>query len=180
MKINARVILLVILLAVAAAVYVFAPRFESVSGDVTVQDVYMTPEGYSASNDFAFKDDLDVKHHLSEYSGKNVIVMFWVSWNEKARNQLKLFDECAASNPGTAFLAVNGGKNAKDSLKKALSVYSANDYYLPLYVDKTGVTANNITDFPQYFVFDGSGELIERIKHSLTSEELSELAEKYS
>ncbi|MBO7403659.1 MAG: TlpA family protein disulfide reductase [Clostridia bacterium] len=182
-----RLLLLAILLVLTAAVVcvsiLLAPPAQVVEPVMPAE----IPEGYAAENNFTFREVFEegaavdaagnpvtgVTHTLAEYAGQPVAVIFWASWSAAGRDQLDEVEAVLAEYEGrAAILPVNVGKAGKDSEKKARIALGSSD--LPLYVDKTGVVAFNVTSPPKTLFFDGMGNLAAEVNGLCRAETIRE------
>ena len=181
-----RLLFLIALLVLTAAVVVLVPRAETPAEPETAEtEPAALPADYCTGNDFTFKEyrtetnesglavTLGEIRALSEYAGKPAVVTFWASWNAPSREQLAVL-AALAGDDGFAVLPVNVGKAGKDSEKKAGAALAEKELTLPLLIDQTGVLRYNVTSTPRTLVFDAKGNIAADLSGLHGAEEIRE------
>ena len=117
--------------------------------------------GFAYAPDFRLKDLADKEVALSDYKGKeNVILFFWASWCPYCRAELKVLNNEYASlkKPSVELLAINVGEpkykvsNFEESRKLIFRVLLDQDSQV---ADSYGLMG-----VPTYFVVNKSGQII--------------------
>lgn len=101
---------------------------------------------------------------LAQYRGKVVILNFWATWCPPCREEMPSMEELHRrfKDRGLVMLAVNVEDNGKDAVAEFLK---KTPYSFPILLDedKTAQTTYGVFRFPETFVIDRNGRVVEKI-----------------
>lgn len=151
-----------------------AGKYVDSSGKIMGSEEYSKWFGKPAP-DFTVTDIDGVKHSLSEYRGKNVIVNFWATWCPPCRAEIPHLIQFRAqeSTDKTAMLAisnedVNKLKSFVNAQKINYTVASIGNRELP-------VPFNDVEYIPTTFFIDPAGRIKTVVVQSLSLEQIKSI-----
>ena len=102
---------------------------------------YWLPENcslYEAVPDFSFVDDREQSHLISEWKGKNLVVVFWASWCEDCSRQMPMmsqYEKLAKEYGEITFLYINKTDGSRETMERAKEYFDALSLEGELYYD---------------------------------------------
>ncbi len=102
---------------------------------------YWLPENcslYEAVPDFSFVDDREQSHLISEWKGKNLVVVFWASWCEDCSRQMPLmsqYEKLAKEYGEITFLYINKTDGSRETMERAKEYFDDLSLEGELYYD---------------------------------------------
>lgn len=102
---------------------------------------YWLPENcslYEAVPDFSFVDDREQSHLISEWKGKNLVVVFWASWCEDCSRQMPMmsqYEKLANEYGEITFLYINKTDGSRETMERAKEYFDALSLEGELYYD---------------------------------------------
>jgi cytochrome c biogenesis protein CcmG/thiol:disulfide interchange protein DsbE len=115
--------------------------------------------------------DEDGELSLSSLQGKAVVLNFWASWCQPCKEEAPYLEQLWAKNRGQGLVVV--GLDAKDFRRDARAFARRFDPAFPLVYDGPGETVTDwgVTGFPETFVVDREGRVVEAFKGAVSSDE---------
>lgn len=114
------------------------------------------------SPDFILEDMQGLKHQLSAYAGKTVIVNFWATWCKPCRSEIPAMNRAWSSldNTDVVMLAVNVGDEpvAIEAFKKQYPIA------FTVLMDRNGAVSQSwqVAGFPTTFIVNAQGQVVFR------------------
>lgn len=102
---------------------------------------YWLPENcslYEAVPDFSFVDDREQSHLISEWKGKNLVVVFWASWCEDCSRQMPMmsqYEKLAKEYGEITFLYINKTDGSRETMERAKEYFDDLSLEGELYYD---------------------------------------------
>ncbi len=102
---------------------------------------YWLPENcslYETIPDISFVDDMEQSHLISEWKGKNLVVVFWASWCEDCSSQMPLmsqYENLAKEYGEITFLYINKTDGSRETMERAKEYFDDLSLEGELYYD---------------------------------------------
>lgn len=120
--------------------------------------------------DFTLTDINGQTVSLSDFEGQQVIVNFWTSWCGPCLEEMPNFQKFHETYPDVVLLTINC--NPEDSIEEFVT---NNGYTFPVLLDSGEVQqAYGITGYPETFVINEDGIVVDKIVGSMTYEMMEE------
>lgn len=94
---------------------------------------------------------------LTDYLGTPLILTFWTSWNERSRDQIKIFDDYGIKNQGSFFAIVT--INNQEDRSTVVNFIDRGGYGVMVALDETGEVGEEykIRNLPVTYFIDKNG-----------------------
>lgn len=129
------------------------------------------------SPEFTLKDGDGVKHSLSDYRGKGVIINFWATYCPPCEKEMPYLERAYKQykHQGIEILAINVGEPTVVVKQFA----SAKNLSFPMLLDRDGVVVEKyqVQNLPITFVVDDNGEIVKIVYGELSEEKIDECVE---
>ena len=161
-------------------------RSESISHEgINIKELEYTDD--DSFIDFNLQDQYDNLHRLSEYRGKNVILVFWATWctdcMEEVPDVERLYLEYKKEGKeDLVILGVNTpNREPEASISKIKAFMKEKDYTFPTLMDEDGnvFEAYKIRTYPTTYFIGADGKLKDCVKEIMHYEDMKKSIEQY-
>lgn len=161
-------IIAIIIFALIALILVFQSKqfVEEENSNTTSGGVQVGDE----APDFTLTDINGNTVSLSDFEGQPVIVNFWTSWCGPCLEEMPHFQEFHENYPDVVILTINC--NPEDEIEEFVT---NNGYTFPVLLDYGEVQqAYGITGYPETFIINEDGIVVDKVIGSMTYEMMEE------
>lgn len=129
-----------------------------------------------SATEFELKDQYQVEHSLEKYKGKKVFMIFWSSWCNYCKEELKdikeLYKDTGENKKDRIFLTFNN-----EDEKNLEGIIKEREYKFPVINDKVIFYKYFVRAVPTMYLINEDGKVVQSIIGKIERENLEKLIE---